>query len=122
MSTSDTIKRDTWKARNPERNKAINDERNARVRADPVLWAKKLEANRISYKKTRAKRARYDRARDRVKENARCMIRNRIRRGKLIRGSCVVCGQSNAQAHHEDYSKPLDIIWLCPAHHKQLHK
>jgi hypothetical protein len=41
---------------------------------------------------------------------------------KLERQSCSVCGKERAQAHHEDYSKPLDVIWLCPLHHSQRHK
>lgn len=45
-----------------------------------------------------------------------------IRSGKLMRGSCVVCGQSDAQGHHEDYSRPLDVVWLCATHHRELHK
>lgn len=44
-----------------------------------------------------------------------------IRAGKLIRLSCEVCGAAEAQAHHDDYSKPLDIRWLCRSHHKLHH-
>ena len=44
-----------------------------------------------------------------------------VKTGKLIRKPCVKCGQK-AQAHHEDYSKPLIVKWLCPKHHSYEHK
>ncbi len=47
---------------------------------------------------------------------------NAINSGRLLRGPCVVCGATeNIHAHHEDYSKPYDVTWLCPAHHSQRH-
>ncbi len=53
--------------------------------------------------------------------SARKQVQQAIRSGKLKRGSCVVCGKENANAHHEDYSKPLDITWLCRTHHREAH-
>jgi hypothetical protein len=42
---------------------------------------------------------------------------------ELNRESCEYpnCSVRFAQAHHPDYSKPLDVIWLCQPHHKKLH-
>ena len=39
--------------------------------------------------------------------------------GKVKRQPCEVCGAQPAEAHHEDYSKPLDVEWLCPTHHRE---
>lgn len=45
-----------------------------------------------------------------------------ISAGNLTPKPCENCGANNRQhAHHDDYSKPLDIRWLCPACHKQWH-
>lgn len=44
-----------------------------------------------------------------------------IKTGVIKRGSCRDCGIPNAQAHHPDYTKPLEVIWLCPLHHKREH-
>jgi len=41
--------------------------------------------------------------------------------GTLTRGPCAVCGALKVHGHHGDYSKPLDVVWLCPPHHRQLH-
>jgi hypothetical protein len=42
--------------------------------------------------------------------------------GKIKPGECSICGTINdIQGHHEDYLKPLDIIWLCRKHHQELH-
>jgi hypothetical protein len=54
------------------------------------------------------------------KERAYNKVRHAIKSGKLIRQLCF-CGNS-AQAHHDDYSKPLDVKWLCQKHHDQRHK
>lgn len=45
-----------------------------------------------------------------------------IRKGSLIRCSCQRCGNPKSVAHHEDYDKPLEIMWLCEPCHKQRHK
>lgn len=42
--------------------------------------------------------------------------------GRLERKPCERCGASNSHAHHDDYSFPLSVMWLCPLHHKQRHK
>jgi len=47
--------------------------------------------------------------------------------GKLIEEPCQRCGLTkNIHMHHEDYSKPLDVVWLCAkchtARHKELNK
>ena len=41
--------------------------------------------------------------------------------GKLTRQPCSVCGRKDSHAHHDDYSKPLDVRWLCPPHHREVH-
>lgn len=36
---------------------------------------------------------------------------------------CTVCGTTEAvHAHHDDYNKPLEVIWLCPRHHAERHR
>jgi hypothetical protein len=52
---------------------------------------------------------------------AHTAIGNAIRDKKIIRMPCEVCGNKKTHAHHEDYSKPFEVKWLCPLHHHRLH-
>jgi ribosomal protein S27AE len=56
------------------------------------------------------------------KQGARNAVSNAIRDGKLIRQPCEKCGDPRSQAHHDDYSQPLAVRWLCDFHHKEHHK
>ena len=58
---------------------------------------------------------------DKLKANARSQVHVYIKRGKIIKGICK-CGETKVQAHHEDYNKPLEVIWLCVNCHIKLHK
>ncbi len=51
------------------------------------------------------------------KTKARKIVFTNIRSGKLTKGNCLVCGSTKTEAHHKDYSKPLDVEWLCKEHH-----
>lgn len=44
------------------------------------------------------------------------------KRGKLIQAPCADCGNPESQMHHEDYSKPLEVTWLCRKCHLGLHR
>ena len=43
------------------------------------------------------------------------------KKGIITQKPCEVCGDTNSQAHHCDYNKPLDVMWLCPKHHAEWH-
>lgn len=51
---------------------------------------------------------------------ARNVLRRAVLKGIIEKQPCIVCG-ADAHAHHPDYSKPLDVIWLCRRHHQILH-
>lgn len=52
---------------------------------------------------------------------AHYLVSNAIRDKRLVRLPCEVCGSKRSHAHHEDYSKPFDVRWLCALHHHRLH-
>ncbi len=55
------------------------------------------------------------------KYKATNMVNNAIKGGKLHSEPCAECGHADSVAHHDDYSKPLNVRWLCQAHHKKWH-
>jgi hypothetical protein len=59
---------------------------------------------------------------ERKKKNARGRINARIRNGLIEKLPCLVCGDENSEAHHPDYDKPADVVWLCKAHHREADK
>jgi hypothetical protein len=82
----------------------------------------KVKRSTPEYKeKSRERTARYA-EKNKSKVKSRLAIKHAIEAGKLQRKPCEICGSSeNIQAHHEDYSKPFDVIWLCLEHHNWIH-
>jgi hypothetical protein len=57
------------------------------------------------------------------KRSAHIVVGNAVKRGDLIRKPCERCGKvKGVHGHHEDYSKPLEVIWLCKKHHGERHR
>lgn len=48
-------------------------------------------------------------------------VSNALKDGRLMRAPCEVCGDPESQGHHDDYSKPLEVRWLCATHHRHEH-
>lgn len=96
-------------ARDPNR---LERDRLARAAKDPHFLARKRETTRRYAAKPES----------RVKIRARNKIKHLCSVGKIKRGDCEGCGAPNAHAHHEDYSKPLDVRWLCSTCHGLEHR
>ena len=57
-----------------------------------------------------------------LKYKAHNIVSNAIRDGKLFKEPCEKCGsETRIHAHHDDYSKPLNVRWLCATAHHQWH-
>ena len=55
------------------------------------------------------------------RKKAHLKVYRALKNGILIKEPCFICGKES-EAHHPDYSRPLDIVWLCKPHHKQAHQ
>jgi len=95
---------------------------------------KRLKLNRDRYKACNLteeqKQKMYESVKRYRRENAekyRChsLVGHAINSGKLVKPNrCSECGEDNAtiHGHHENYMRPLDVIWLCPTCHRRKHK
>lgn len=80
---------------------------------DPEKYDRIFHGTRKTYRKKHPEKTR-----------ANGIINDMLRYGKLIRPEvCSFCGKScEPQAHHPDYTKPTEVIWLCVKCHSELHK
>lgn len=101
----------------------VDRERRRRYRQrHPEIMRERRRRNRQRHpEKFRAIRKRY-RERNREKFKARQVVAFAVRHGLLVKRPCAVCRKRSVEAHHEDYAKPLEVIWLCAPHHRARHE
>ena len=49
-------------------------------------------------------------------------LQDAVKKGLVEKLPCWVCGDLDVEGHHPDYSAPLDVVWLCNAHHREVHQ
>jgi hypothetical protein len=111
-----------WYLKNKEltkaRAKASYEENKQLVIDRTAKWAKDNPDRRKSIAK------KYD---DRYAEEnplkivARNAVNNALRDGRIEKTPCE-CGETEVEAHHEDYNHPLNVDWMCIKCHKKLHR
>lgn len=80
--------------------------------------AKWLRKNPGYSSKAKKKWLKKNRERDLVRQK----VKYALKTGKLVKQPCVKCGVKDVDGHHEDYSKPLEVVWLCKFHHREVHQ
>lgn len=100
---------------------------------DYYIWYDRIRANdphRVEARKEYAEKHRHLSkkrksewaARNTHKRKAHLLVQRAVQRGIIERKQCEVCGDERAQAHHDDYTKPLEVRWLCTTHHGEHHR
>jgi hypothetical protein len=56
------------------------------------------------------------------KDAARKSLHKAVAAGEVKKSPCEVCGEVKSEAHHTDYNKPLDVMWVCRKHHADIHR
>lgn len=59
---------------------------------------------------------------DSKRGSAHNAVARAIKSGALVKQNCARCNDEKSLAHHEDYDKKLEVVWLCQPCHKQRHK
>ena len=60
-------------------------------------------------------------AKNKERQSVRYKVKYALKTGKLVKTPCQVCGELEVQGHHPDYSRPLEVVWLCQKHHLEIH-
>ena len=97
-----------WREENPE--EARLEDKKKRIKS-----AEKRKVHAKDYAKTYKKNP--------VKSAARIILNNAVKLGRVKKSiKCMSCGkQAKLQAHHFDYLKPLEVLWLCTKCHALKH-
>jgi hypothetical protein len=105
-------------------------ERDAERSLDPAVILARRERNRRARLegKWRAREtagARLRRPRYTVASAARQAVHLAVADGRLTKPAiCSECGgrERRIEAHHHDYTKPLEVVWLCSVCHANAHR
>ena len=79
-------------------------------------WRNGISKNHYHYKKLQL---------ERYPEKIRCrsiFIKEKAKGNLRVPSKCQVCGaKAKLHGHHEDYSKPLEVTWVCRPCHRKIH-
>jgi hypothetical protein len=88
------------------------------------VLARKLYSQTEAGKQARKKATKTYHKRYPMKYAAHVIFRNYVRDGKIIAETFCSCCKSTEkiEGHHDDYTKPLEVRWLCEKCHKEWHR
>ncbi len=79
----------------------------------------KIRNRRPERKAATAEVQRRRRAANPEKNRAYNAVRYALKSGKIKKMACFYCGKKKVEAHHDDYSKLLDVKWMCFKCHRE---
>ena len=96
-----------------------------------AMWDLLRRRTKLRSKLKYGKENRFYRGGKRASDKSQNLLEEAIERGIVVRkAACERCGNSGTfkdgrsavQAHHSDYNKPLEVMWLCQPCHHEWHK
>ena len=91
----------------------LDDPKRKKANREYSRWLRKNDPERVK---------RYQLNYNKNKKKASTMVNNAVRDKRLKKESCIVCGNKKSEGHHKDYTKPLEVIWLCRKHHGEIYR
>lgn len=107
-----------WRANNPDYNtvylRRLRRDEPERMRRYQEKWSK-ANPDKVALIRRKAKKKYRSNPENAHKENVRNRLRYAVNKGKIIKPlACERCARKvPLEAHHEDYSKPFEVCWLC---------
>jgi len=96
--------------------------RKHRQENDHVREYDRERSKKAERKEQRRKRGKLYNKEHRERRYAHGVVAQALKSGTIEKGPCHFCGTTEAvEGHHNDYSKPLDVVWLCRRCHRKLH-
>lgn len=103
------------------REKVAEQQRTWRLGQKEIRAARQIQY-RLDHPELVAEQQRRSRQKYPEKREARLRVQVAIRNGTLLRQPCEKCGITDVEAHHDNYAAPLEVRWLCSAHHAEHHR
>lgn len=103
-----------------DRNRSKTEERKNQKKRQVL----RVKQNQEKYKTLLKQKNNWNK-KNKEKRQAHSKVEKALKIGLLNNpNKCEVCGKTNCEieAHHYDYSKPLDVIWLCTECHGKVHR
>lgn len=99
------------------------DKDNARE-SNAAYMRRARKANPDKFRERERIASRNNRQNSPEKVAARAAVNNAVKRGDIVKPKvCEQCGrETRLTGHHDDYSKPLDVRWLCYSCHGKEHR
>ena len=95
-------------------------DRERNLRPDRKLYIKQWEQSGRG-KELRSLARKKDRLQNKDKYCARRLLNKLIKESLIKRMPCEICGKEG-NGHHPDYTKPVEVVWLCRKHHAELNR
>lgn len=96
----------------------IKEYNNDRRRKDPERYRLRDREYNLRNKHKRNEYSRIYNQKNKYKIRTHYLVGQALKEGLIVKMSCEICKETNTEAHHDDYGKPLTIRWLCRWHHR----